>query len=179
VDVHALGNIDNELDVCVVVVVCATGDLDVLVRHADVLCVCLQILGCGHDGELDGTLIAKCLVSPFADGADLLDGGNTVVGNEDVGDDRVAIVGGDKVLDLARGGGVEVVATDKVRCQIELGRVAARGSSVGAVGCSSSHDVGINSHTQGGVWGEVRGRGVGESSGDGQFSAVKKLGLST
>jgi hypothetical protein len=56
--------------------------LDILVRHADVLGVGLQILGRGHDGELDGPLIAKCLVCPLPHGADLLDCRNTVVCNE-------------------------------------------------------------------------------------------------
>jgi hypothetical protein len=74
----------NELDVGVVVVVGATRDLDVLVRHADVVCVGGQVLGCGHDSELDGALIAQCLVCPLPHGADFFDGGDTVVCNENL-----------------------------------------------------------------------------------------------
>ena len=81
---HTLGNIDDELDVGVVVVVGATGDLDVLVRHADVVCVGRQVLGGGHDGELDGALIAQCLVCPLPHGADLFDGGDTVIRNQNL-----------------------------------------------------------------------------------------------
>jgi hypothetical protein len=44
----------------------------------------MQILGGGHDGELNGTLVAKGLVGPFPHGTDLLDGGDTVVGDEDL-----------------------------------------------------------------------------------------------
>ena len=65
VNVHALGHVDNELNVGVVVVVGATGDLDILVRHTDVVCVGRQVLGSGHDGELDGALIAQRFVCPF------------------------------------------------------------------------------------------------------------------
>ncbi len=59
-------------------------NLDVLVRHADVVCVGRQVLGRGHDGELDGALVAKGLVGPFPDAADLLDGRDAVVRNEDL-----------------------------------------------------------------------------------------------
>jgi hypothetical protein len=84
VNVHTLGHINDELDVGVVVVVGATGDLDVLVRHADVVCVGRQVLGGGHDGELDGALIAQCLVCPLPHGADLFDGGDTVIRNQNL-----------------------------------------------------------------------------------------------
>ncbi|KAH6606987.1 hypothetical protein Trco_006140 [Trichoderma cornu-damae] len=36
-DVHALGNVHNQLDVGIVVVICAAGDLDVVVRHSNVV----------------------------------------------------------------------------------------------------------------------------------------------
>lgn len=58
--------------------------LDVLVCHSDVVGVGSQILRGGHDGELNGTLIAKGLVRPSSDGSDLLDGGDTVVCNQDL-----------------------------------------------------------------------------------------------
>ena len=58
--------------------------LDVLVCHSDVVSVGSQILGGGHDGELNGALVAKGLVRPSSDGSDLLDGGDTVVCNQDL-----------------------------------------------------------------------------------------------
>lgn len=102
VDVHTLCNIDNELDVGIVVVVgtsrnlrpsvshahnsqhlpeCAT-HLNILIRHADVLSVGLEILGRRHDGELNRPLIAEGLVCPFPHRADFLDCCNTVICNE-------------------------------------------------------------------------------------------------
>lgn len=107
-DVHTLGHVDNELDVCVVVVICAARDFDVVVSHADVVGVGLQILWGGHDGEVDGALVAKRLIRPFSDGSDLLDGGNTVVGNENLrrglalgaGHDRWHMVGLQARVDL-------------------------------------------------------------------------------
>jgi hypothetical protein len=53
-----------------------------LVRHADVVGIGVEVLRGGHDGELDGALVAKGLVGPFSDGADLLDGSNAVIGDE-------------------------------------------------------------------------------------------------
>jgi hypothetical protein len=144
VHVHALRHVDNQLDVGVVVVVGPARHLDVLVGHANVLGVGLQVLGRRHDGELDGALIAKRLVRPLAHGADLLDRRNTVVCNQHVCDDRVAVVGGHKVLDLARRRRGQTVAADEVRRQIELGRVAARSAigiaAVDAVGGCARHD---------------------------------------
>jgi len=98
VDAHTLSYINDELDVGVVVVVGTARHLDVLVCHSDVVSVGSQVLGGGHDGELNGTLIAKGLVRPSSDGSDLLDGGDTVVCNQDIGDDRVSVVCGDKIL---------------------------------------------------------------------------------
>lgn len=146
VDIRALGDINNQLDVGVVVVVGAAGDLDVVVGHADVVGVGLQVLGRGYDGEVDGALVAERLVRPLADGADLLDGGDAVVGNQDlrseehfalatslfpsvfpppghtthIGNHGVAVVLGDKVLDLGRGRVLEPVAADEVVGDVEL-----------------------------------------------------------
>ena len=154
VNVHALSNVNDELDVGVVVVVGATGDLDVLVRHADVVCVGRQVLGSGHDGELDGALIAQCLVCPLPHGADLFDGGDTVIRNQNLpsvselgfpsrkappssggiqtyaGDNCVTIARGDKVLDLAGRGLGQLAAADEMRGKVEFGSVAA-GSTIG------------------------------------------------
>lgn len=101
VNSSALSNIDNEIHVGVVVVVGSSWHLNILIGHADVFGVDLEILRCCHDGELDGTLVAKGLVRPLADGADLLDGSNTVVGDQDLCDDTVASMLADKVADRA------------------------------------------------------------------------------
>jgi hypothetical protein len=58
--------------------------LDVLVCHSDVVSVGSQVLRGGHDGELNGALVAKGLVRPSSDGSDLLDSGDTVVCNQDL-----------------------------------------------------------------------------------------------
>lgn len=103
---HSFGNIDNQLDVGIIVIIRATGNLehylsvhpynfgrrkkkrkekkkraylDVLVSHSDIVCVPLQVLWRGHDGKLYGALIAKGIVGPFPDGSDFLDSSNAVV----------------------------------------------------------------------------------------------------
>ena len=83
-NVHPLSNIHNQLHVGVVVVVGPAGNLDVVVCHANIVCVRLQILGGCHDGELDGALVAECFVRPFSNRSDFLDGSNTVVGNQNL-----------------------------------------------------------------------------------------------
>lgn len=40
--------------------------LHILIGHTNVICVGLEILWRGHDGELDGALVAKRLVGPFS-----------------------------------------------------------------------------------------------------------------
>lgn len=84
VDVHPLSNIHDQLHIGVVVVVGAAGHFNVVVCHSDVVCVGLQIFGCGHDRELDGALIAERLVGPFSNRSDFLDGSNAVVGNQNL-----------------------------------------------------------------------------------------------
>lgn len=83
-DVHPLGNIHDQLHICVVVVVGAAGHFNVVVCHSDVVCVGLEIFGGGHDCELDGALVAERLVSPFSNRSDFLDGSNAIVGNQDL-----------------------------------------------------------------------------------------------
>ena len=64
--------------------------------------------------------------------------------------DRVTVVCRDKVLDLARRGGVEMVPADKVRSEVVFGGSGARvaiSRPVGSVVCNSSgHVVCRNSH---------------------------------
>lgn len=83
-DIHPLGNVHDQLYISVIVVVCAAGNLNVVVCHPDVVCVGVKILGGGHHGELNGALVAECFVGPFSDGADLLNGGDSVVCNQDL-----------------------------------------------------------------------------------------------
>jgi hypothetical protein len=97
VDVHALRNIHNHLHVRIIIIVRAARHLDVVVRHADVVRVGRQVLWRGHDGELDGALIAEGLVGPFPHRADLLDCGNTVIGNQDLWGGAVSVVGGESL----------------------------------------------------------------------------------
>jgi len=85
VDSSALRDIDNEVDVGIVVVVASSWHFDISVGHSDVLGVDTQVFRSCHDGEFDLTVRAKGLVRPFSDGSDLLDGSDTVVGNEDLG----------------------------------------------------------------------------------------------
>jgi hypothetical protein len=84
VDVHTLSDIDNQLDIGVVVVIGASGNFDVVVGHANVVGVGLEILRSGHDCEVDGPLVAENFVCPFSHRSNLLDGGNTVVGDQNL-----------------------------------------------------------------------------------------------
>lgn len=100
----ALGNINDEVNVGIVVVVGASWYLNILIGHADIFGVHLEILRCSHDSELNRALIAEGLVCPLADGADLLDGGNTVVGDQDLCDHTVASMLADEITDGASRG---------------------------------------------------------------------------
>lgn len=62
-----------------------TTHLNILICHTDVVGIGVQIFWRGHHCELDGTLIAESFISPFPDGTNLLDGGNTVVGDQNLG----------------------------------------------------------------------------------------------
>ena len=64
--------------------------LDILVRHPNVVRVSRQIFWRGHDCELDGLLISKSLVCPSPHRSDLLDGCDTIVGDENLNHRRSA-----------------------------------------------------------------------------------------
>lgn len=69
-----------------------------------------------------------------------------------IGNDRVSVVRRDKVLDLARRRGVEMVPADKVRSEAVYRRVGAPvaiSRPIGSVVRSSGHVVGCNSHAPG------------------------------
>lgn len=111
----ALGDIDNEVDVGVVVVVGTAGHLDVLVGHANVIGIHLKIFGGGHDREFDCTLMTESLIGPFPDRANLLDGGDTVVANENFGDDSVTALLADEIRDRASRRDIERVTAWQMR----------------------------------------------------------------
>jgi hypothetical protein len=83
-DTCTLSDVDNKVDIGVIVVVGSTGNFNISISHPDVLGVNSQILGRGHDGEFYCTFGTESLVGPFSDGSNLLDGGNTVVCNQDL-----------------------------------------------------------------------------------------------
>ena len=70
-----LGDVEDEVDVGVVVVVGPAPDLHHVVGHLDVLGVGLEVLGSDHDDKLDGPLLGgEVLVGPPPDRPDALDG---------------------------------------------------------------------------------------------------------
>lgn len=90
-----------------------------MVCHSNVICVCTEILRGGHDGELDGPLVAECFVGPFSNGTNLLDGGNTVVGNQDLRDAIVSFIFLPEpctplVITYVCDNGMTIVSSDKV-----------------------------------------------------------------
>lgn len=122
----------------------------------------MQIFRRSHDRELNGTLVAERLVGPFSDGADLLDGRNTVVGNENLDttivrhgfppfaskvirteahrtDNGVTVVLSDKVLDDTRGCSVQVVTANEVRGNVGFGRQRAGEAICGRI-VRGAHD---------------------------------------
>ena len=82
VNVGAVGDLDNEGHIGVIVIVCAPGHLHKLVSHANVLRIDSHVLWGCHCHKCDCALIAKGLVCPAADGADELDSRYAVVGHE-------------------------------------------------------------------------------------------------
>jgi hypothetical protein len=84
VNACTLSDVDNKVDIGVIVVVGSTGNFNISVGHSNVFGVNSQILGRGHDGELDCALGTESLVGPFSDRSNLLDGGDTVVCNQDL-----------------------------------------------------------------------------------------------
>ena len=75
-----------------------------------------QIFGSSHNHKLNGTLISKHIVRPLADGPDGLDGGNAIVGNEDLFDDTP----------LATAKDADVLL-DRIETSVEIGGYAAAG----------------------------------------------------
>lgn len=169
---HPLSNIDNQFHIRVIIVVCAARDFHILICHADVVCIGLQILRRRHDRKLNRLLIAECLVGPFPHRSDLLDGRNTVVGNQDLSsssilhressarsayvcDDGVTIVVSHEVLNSARSSLLQSVAANEVVGEIVLRCIASiavqdRHGAVGvhAVAIDLGHHAGVSCSLQ-------------------------------
>mmetsp|Transcript_21960 Transcript_21960/g.54329 ORF Transcript_21960/g.54329 Transcript_21960/m.54329 type:complete len:606 (-) Transcript_21960:134-1951(-) len=90
-----LGDVHDEVHVCIVVGIFATWHLDEVVSIPDELRVGLEVLRSGHGDELDGVFVAQLVVRPPAHGYDRLGRRHAVVGNEDFPDDALAAVRGD------------------------------------------------------------------------------------
>src|SRR6266404_7323585 len=71
------GYIDNEVYVGIIVVIGASRNFHVSVRHTNVFRVDLEILRSGHYREFNSAIIAKGFVAPLSDGPNLLHSGNT------------------------------------------------------------------------------------------------------
>lgn len=128
----AFGNVDNQLDVCVVVAVRAARHFDVVVCHPNVLCIHAKVFRRGHHGELDGAIVAKRLIRPFAHRTDLFHGCNTVIANEDFRDDTVTTVRAHKFSHHARRGVAERGPTIKMLIDFwKLGHFHRKGTSWG------------------------------------------------
>lgn len=65
-DIHSLGNVDDELNIGEVVVICASRDFGIVVSHANVVSIGFEVFGSGHDGEVNCSLVAECLIGPFS-----------------------------------------------------------------------------------------------------------------
>ena len=66
-----LGNVEDEINIGVVVVIGPTADLNNVVGHLDVLGIGLEVLGGDHDDKLDPLLLGgKVIVGPSPDRPD-------------------------------------------------------------------------------------------------------------
>ena len=120
--VHAgtLSNIDNQLDIGVIVSIGATGHFHVFVRHADVFSVHTQVFRRRHYDKLNGTLIAKRLVGPFAHGANLFHSCNTIVTNKHLGNYTVTTRDPHKLCHRPRAGHSQGLAAQEMGFHLGL-----------------------------------------------------------
>ena len=99
----------NDINIGVVIQVLAPGYFHERIGQSDEFSIGLEILGCGHGNELNGTFIAEFHVGPLTHGEDGFGRGHTVVGDEDLADGAVASTIFDVVFDgfggRGRGGG--------------------------------------------------------------------------
>ncbi|KAH3686398.1 hypothetical protein WICPIJ_002577 [Wickerhamomyces pijperi] len=122
VNFGSFSNIDNQFNIGVVVVVGTTWDFDVLVSHTDVLRVGFQIFWGGHGDELDDSFVTKGFVGPLSDRSDFLDGGNTIVRDQNLSDDSVTAVLLHESLQRTFFGDVQSVQTNEVFWQCFMQR---------------------------------------------------------
>ena len=87
-----LGNINDQVDIGVIVIVASSRNLDVLICHTNVFGVHFKIFRSCHHNEFNRSLLSKRFVSPFSNGTNLFDCGNTVVANQYPSNDRMTIV---------------------------------------------------------------------------------------
>ena len=103
-NLHSLSNIDNQWHIGVIIVIRSSWNLsihqsqfqflgnlpskgtylNILIRHPDVVCIRLQILRCGHNSKLYSPFVTKRLKRPFPNTSNLLDRGDSIVGDEDL-----------------------------------------------------------------------------------------------
>ena len=81
--------IHNQLDICIVIRIWSTRDLDILVGHADVVSIDPQVIGRRHHCKLDRPLITKHIIRPFPHRADLFHGRNPIVAYKHLRDHTV------------------------------------------------------------------------------------------
>ena len=79
---RAFGNVNNEVNVRVVVVIRSTWHRHVLVSHSNVLGVRSQVFWCDHDDEAYGMFVLEHFVRPASHRAHTLHSRNAIVRNE-------------------------------------------------------------------------------------------------
>ena len=79
---YALGYVENEVDVSVIVIVGASRNGNIVIGQPNVFSVGLHVLWCHHGVKLDGLIAAKYLVRPATHGAYELDGTDAIIGDE-------------------------------------------------------------------------------------------------
>ena len=95
----ALGDVDDELHVGVVIVVGTAWHRHELVGELDVGSVGLDVVGRGHGDELDHVVAPKGLKGPLPDGTDALDTGDAIVSDKHAAQGPLPPVRPDKLLE--------------------------------------------------------------------------------
>lgn len=96
----SFSDIHDKIHIGIIVVVASTWNFDVLIGHSDVVCIDLQILWSSHDSEFDSTFVSKGFVSPFPNGTNLFDCSNTIVTDQNLGDNGMTSLLSDEVCYL-------------------------------------------------------------------------------
>jgi hypothetical protein len=61
------GNIHDEIDIGIVVIIRTSRNFDIAVSHANVFRVDLEIIRGSHDCEFDFAFASKCFIAPLSD----------------------------------------------------------------------------------------------------------------